>query len=307
MHAIGTDSARYARCIEASKRVEWEIEADVIRGRRFVDAGKYLPDGLALPEAFPSLSNQTKRLISRIQGRTYANIFGLAERFINAKVLELGREHALGDQTKLEALFRFGTEEMKHQSLFRRIESMMADVMPSGYRLVADPDEVADVVLGKSTWAVLCLTLHIELFTQAHYRQSIEPDAELSELYKDVFLHHWQEESQHAIIDELEFLRHNELLDADARDRAVGDFVELVVAIDGILRAQAASDAQYLLAVDSTARSARSEDVTAGFLRAYRWQYIFSGAEHPHFAAVLGRVLTPEQGARIQNALAVLK
>ncbi|MGZ8400330.1 MAG: hypothetical protein ACXWVI_03380 [Methyloceanibacter sp.] len=51
-------------------------------------------------------------------------------------------------------------------------------------------------MLGKSTWAVLALTLDIELFTQLHYRQSIYPDTELSELFKDVFLYHWKEESR---------------------------------------------------------------------------------------------------------------
>ncbi len=53
---------------------------------------------------------------------------------------------------------------------------------------------------------MLALTLDIELFTQAHYRASIEPDADLSPLWKDVFLFHWREESQHAILDELEFV-----------------------------------------------------------------------------------------------------
>ena len=47
-------------------------------------------------------------------------------------------------------------------------------------------------MLGKSTWAVLALTLLIELFTQDHYRQSIDPDGELSELFKDIFLYHWK-------------------------------------------------------------------------------------------------------------------
>ena len=42
-------------------------------------------------------------------------------------------------------------------------------------------------------------TLHIELFTQSHYRESIRGDADLSELYKDVFFH-WKEECQHAIM-----------------------------------------------------------------------------------------------------------
>ena len=65
-------------------------------------------------------------LVSQIQGRTYANVFGLVERFITAKLIDVSREHALGDQNALEALVRFSDEEIKHQALFRRIEAMMA-------------------------------------------------------------------------------------------------------------------------------------------------------------------------------------
>ena len=65
---------------------------------------------------------------------------------------------------------------------------MMADGMAPGYQFLADPDEVAAAVLEKSTWAVLALILEIELFTQEHYKQSIEPEENLSDLYKDVFL-----------------------------------------------------------------------------------------------------------------------
>src|SRR5437867_1646084 len=83
----------------------------VIRGRRFDAAHKFLPDGLSLADAFTTLSPDERRFVSQIQGRTYANIFGLVERFINAKVLELGRDHALGDQEAVEALVRFGDEE----------------------------------------------------------------------------------------------------------------------------------------------------------------------------------------------------
>jgi hypothetical protein len=69
-----------------------------------------------------------------------------------------------GDQTKLEALIRFSDEELKHQELFRRIDAMMVETMPAGYDFAAQPDAVAGVVLGKSSWAVMTLTLHIELF-----------------------------------------------------------------------------------------------------------------------------------------------
>lgn len=303
-----TDADRYARCIRASKKVRWEIEADVIRGRAFNRADKYLPDGLTLAAGFTTLSADEKRFMSQIQGRTYANIFGLVERFINAKVLELGRERALGDQVALEALVRFSEEELKHQALFRRVEELIAETLPGGYRFDFDADAVAAAVLGKGTWAVLGLTLDIELFTQSHYRESIEPDAALSPLYKDVFLYHWKEESQHAILDELEWVRHDKGLSEAERDRGVDELIELVGAVDGILRAQAAADAAYFAAAcGRTVIAGEEAAIAAQILRAYRWQYIHSGAQHPHFVETLCSLTTQPQIDRITTALAGLQ
>jgi len=310
MTAITTipESQRYAHCVEASKRVHWEVEKDVIRGRRFDTAHKFLPERLFMAEAFTTLSPDEKRFVSQIQGRTYANIFGLVERFINAKVLELSHEHWFGDQTALEALVRFSDEELKHQALFRRIDAMVGDVLPDGYRFEVDANAVAHAVLGKSTWAVLALTLDIELFTQVHYLESIRPDTELSELFKDVFLYHWKEESQHAILDELELMRHNGELTAESRDRAVDEFIQLVAAVDGILQAQAANDAAYFAKTCGRAVDAiESQGIEAAFLKAYRWQYIHSGARQPHFQKVLSRLITERQGQRIGAALATLQ
>jgi hypothetical protein len=310
MNAIttSTDDNRYARCIRASKQVRWDIDADVIRGRKFDTAHKFLPDGLSRAGAFETLSTDERRFVSQIQGRTYANIFGLVERFINAKVLELEQDYALGDQIALEALIRFSDEELKHQALFRRIEAMIADVLPSGYRFDVNPDDLARAVLGKSTWAVLALTLDIELFTLLHYRDSIEPDAQLSALFKDVFLYHWKEESQHAILDELELVKHDLALKPEQRDRGVDEFIELVAAVDGLLRAQAEADAGYFRAACGRAVDAQeARRIEAGFLAAYRWQYIHSGAQHPHFAKVLTRITTESQRERIRTALASLE
>jgi hypothetical protein len=305
---IYDSSERYARCIESSKRVRWDIDKDVIRGRHFDTLHKFLPDGLSQANAFNTLSDEEKRFVSQIQGRTYANVFGLVERFINAKVLELSEDHWFGDQVALEALVRFSDEELKHQALFRRVDSMIADVLPEGYTFDIDHNAVARVVLGKSTWAVLALTLDIELLTQLHYRQSIDPDTELSSLFKDVFLYHWKEESQHAILDELEWVRDDAELTADKRDRAVDEFIELVGAVDGILQAQSKADASYFAAkcgrmVGDTEAGA----IETALIKAYRWQYIHSGAQHPHFQKVLSSLITDAQGQRIQSALGTLQ
>jgi hypothetical protein len=299
------ESSRYARCVAASKRIRWDIDRDVIRNREFDFAKKFLPDGLSFVEQVPFLSGDERRLLSQVQGRSYANIFGLVERFIGAKILEVSRDHWLGDQNALEALVRFTDEELKHQELFRRVEKMVGSGMPSGYSFMPQPNDVASAVLSKSTWSVLALTCLIELFTQVHYRASIEPDAELSPLFKDVFLFHWKEESQHAILDELEWLREDAKITPEARNAAVDDLIALVGAVDGILQAQAAADAHYFVAICGRPMTdVEADAIKATVLAAYRWQYIGSGVQIPRFNELLNGMITPAQGARIGAALA---
>ncbi len=298
---------RYAKVIEISKRVRWEIERDVIRGRAFDFSKTFLPRGLSLVDELPFLSATESRALSQVQGRTYANLFGLVERFIAAKMLEVGREHALGDQTAFEAIVRFTDEELKHQALFRRIDEMMADQMKPGYVRVAEPSAVASAVLGKSTWAVLALTCHIELFVLAHYRASIEHDETLSDLWKDVFLFHWREESQHAVLDEIEWQREDAKLTPAERDAAVDDLIALVGAVDGILQAQANADAGYFLgSLEPPLSAYRMQQVRDTVLKAYRWQYIVSGVLEPRFQKLLASMVTGVQMQRIQDALAPL-
>jgi hypothetical protein len=298
---------RYARAIAASKRIRWDIDNDVIRGRTLDVGQKFLPDGLSLVDELPFLSAQERRFMSQVQGRTYANIFGLVERYINVKVLELSRDHWFGDQVALEALVRFSDEELKHQELFRRVETLAARTMPPGYRLTADPNDVARFVLGKSTWAVLALTSHIEIFTQVHYKKSIEPDENLSPLWKDVFFRHWQEESQHAILDELEWRREDATLTDAERDLAVTELIELVGAVDGILQAQSRADAHYF--IGSAGRPFSAEErraIEANVLKAYRWQYIVSGVQDGRFVGVLAGFISQPQLERVSAALAPL-
>jgi hypothetical protein len=302
-----TTHSRYAKCIEASKRIRWDIDRDVIRGRSLDIAKKFLPDGLSKVQSLSFLTVEEQRLVSQIQGRSYANIFGLVERFIGAKVLEISTDHWLGDQTALEALVRFTDEELKHQELFRRLEDMAARGMPPGYAFLPQPNDVARSVLSKRTWAVLALTCFIELFTQAHYRKSIEPDDDLSDVWKDVFLFHWKEESQHAILDELEWRREDAKLTTMQRDHAVSDLIELVDAVHGIVRMQASADADYFLRICGRPFDVGQEErFRDTMLAAYRWQYIASGVQDERFQKILGELITDAQMQRIGAALAPL-
>jgi hypothetical protein len=300
-----SDRARYARCIKASKRVRWDIDADVFRGRAFDFQRKFLPDGLTKVNDLPFLSPQEKRSMSHVQGRTYACLFGLVERYIGAKTLELASRQGLGDQVALEGLVRFSDEELKHQELFRRIECAIAARMPGGYALIPDANEFARAVLSKSNWAVLALTTHVELFTQVHYRESIERDEDLSDLYRDVFRFHWLEECQHAVMDEIEWCREDRELSAGERDRGVHDLISLVTMLDQMLQAQSAADAGYFMRLCERSFTAEEQQaIRDTVLRAYRWQYIASGAQHPHFMKLLGGMISRPQMQRIHVALA---
>jgi hypothetical protein len=304
---IPVQTEQYADCVGASRRVRWDIDQDVLRGREFDTAHKFLPDSMSGIHQLDFLTHDEAIFLSQIQGRTYANIFGLVERFINCKVLELSRFHWTGDQVALEALVRFSDEELKHQELFRRIERMIASKMPPGYRFLPEPNAVAAAVLSKSTWAVLGVTLMIELFTQTHYLKSIQPGSQLSPLFKDVFLYHWKEESQHARIDELEWVREDAGLSAEERNQAVDDMIALVAAVDGIVSAQAASDVEYFLNVKGAGLSEQEvKRLHQQVLGAYRWQYILSGVEERRFQKVLGAMITAGQMRRIEAALAPL-
>ena len=62
MNAIDPNFAgsRYERCIAISKRVRWDIDKDVMRGRSFSPADKFLPDGLSKVQNFDFLSAEEK-------------------------------------------------------------------------------------------------------------------------------------------------------------------------------------------------------------------------------------------------------
>ena len=303
--SVSGNAARYAQLVRSSKKAEWQIDRDLLQDRSFDFTRKFLPDGLSRVDRLTFLTTDEARLLSQIQGRTYAYIFGLVERFISAKMLDQGRAHVFDDQLALEALVRFSNDEIKHQELFRRMETMMAAQLPAGYRQVADPNDVARAVLAGSTWSVLALTCHIELFVQTHYSQSIAPREDLCPLFKDVFKFHWKDESRHVVIDELEWKAEHAKCSPAERDQAVNDLIALVAAVDTILQTQAASDADYFMRnVSPSFGVDEAAQIRACVLGAYRWQYIISGVQHPHFGRLLAGMTTPAQMSRIQTALA---
>jgi hypothetical protein len=75
--------------------------------------------------------------------------------------------------------------------------------------------------------------------------------------------------------------------------------------VDGICQAQATADAEYF--IGTAARPFTTPERTAIhglLLKAYRWQYIVTGAQEPRFVEALESMVTPAQMERVVKALA---
>jgi hypothetical protein len=93
-------------------------------------------------------------------------------------------------------------------------------------------------------------------------------------------------------------------LSESERDQAVTDLIDLVVAVDGILQVQSEADASYFCMLSERSFSPEERNtIVNGLLRAYRWQYIISGAQEPRFTGILGSLVNEKQGEHITDAL----
>jgi len=246
-----------------------------VKLERFIDTGRmFLPDGLALIGGFDSLSPGERRFVSQVQGRTYARMLGVL---------------------------------LKHQPRLQRLETMMAGCMPEGHHFVPDPEAIAAVVRSRSVWSVLALTCLIGLLVRSHQRLSSVAQAQIDAQWAEALRAQGDEAAGSAALDERAWRLEDARLEPAARDRAIGDLIVLLGMIDGILQAQARADAKYFGAACGRrlAQSDRAR-VEGGLLNAYRWQYILSGVQAPHFSALLTGMLNAEQHGRIAAALAPL-
>lgn len=294
----------YQDCLEASYRVNWRIE-EVLGSRKFDPAKRWMPSALSAAPAIACLSQAEKIKLSHIEMGAYAHLFGYVEEFIAPLITDRAKAHGEGEEEAFEALANFVAEEVKHMHLFRRLRRRVDEQLGFSLKLLDGEREVARYVLGKNPGAVLLLTACIEWFTQLHYLTAIREDSDLDVLTKNVFRAHWLEESQHAKMDHLETLRAFSAMETPERDRAVGDLIELLGAVDGLLQKQSAYDVENLAAyLGRTFSRAEAEEIYREELKVKRWTFIASGVSHPNFVALFTQVTTPPQRERVQFALA---
>lgn len=159
-------------------------------------------------------------------------------------------------------------------------------------------------MLSKTNAAVLLFTAAVEWLTQRHLLDASREDEALDGFTMDVFRAHWEEECQPAQLDHLETLRAFEGLSAEERDRAIDELIELVGAVDGLLRVQTEHDLENLArALGRSLAPAETEELRGGVLAAKRWTFIESGVTHPRFQELFREVTNPAQRERVEQAL----
>ena len=296
----------YARCLASAYKVNWRIE-EVLGERRFDPARRWLPQRLSGAPFAGCLDADERRKLTQVEMASYAHLFGYVEEFIAPKVTELSQDFRIDRREVFDALTNFAAEEVKHMNLFRRLRERANEDLGFETLLLGDQAATARYVLSKSSGAVLLLTAAIEWLTQLHYTEAFHEDAELDPFTKRVFHAHWLEESQHAQMDHLETLRAFDSMDELERDRAIDELIELVGAVDGLLRTQVGYDIENLSRyLDRTFTRAEREELADGLLRAKRWTFLESGVTHPRFQELFTEVTTPAQRARVGEALAGL-
>jgi hypothetical protein len=299
------EAVQVSRGADALENVGWDIERDVIRGRHFHFSQRLLPATLDRIANLEFLWPDELRLLNQLQARTYANMFSLVERFIGSKMPQIRCAHWSDNPVALKALTSFAEQGAKHQALFARTETLVADSMPYGYRFEAAPHKVIEAVTVASTWAVLAFTCHFQMLTKAHCVACLEADSELSPLFKDVLRFHWAEDSQHANFDEVEWVSENARLTSIQRDDAVSDLIGLFGALSEMVRTQAGADTRYFLESNGRAQEGSEAECVGHVLRdAYRWQYIDSGVQHPRYIGLLNPMLSEKQMHNFNVALA---
>lgn len=268
--------ADYRKCLDASEQVSWALSSVVPPDSRLDFSKPFMPEAMFLAHGLDSLTSDEKLKLNQIFGRAYGYLFYFVEAYIVAATMEHARAELYGDEHALRALLRFTEEEVKHQQLFLKFGDLFERDFGSAVGLTDSPQEVASYILSKSPMAVLLVTLHLEIITQAHYVDAIKGHTGLDPLFVSLFKHHWLEEAQHAKLDVLELEKLRMGAATEQIETAIKEYVEILDAFGGLLARQAALDVTSLEAAMGKAfreetRTQIEHAQTRSYYRAFLW------------------------------------
>lgn len=270
-----------------SERAAWAIE-DVIPAHSCLDFTRpFLPESLAPSGGTTGFDQAGQRTLNQIRGHEYLSIFGLVEEFILPFVLDHARPQLSGGDIRVRALLNFASEEAKHIHLFRIFRQRFAEGFGTECAVIGPGEAIAAEVLRHDPLATALVILHIEWMTQRHYLESVRDDGDLDPLFKSLLRHHWIEEAQHAKLDTLMVEALADGRSAAEIDRAIDEYLEIALFLDGGLKAQ--TELNFAAFERATGRSLLPDDFDAQH-QAARWTYLGSGMTHPNFVGTVAAI-----------------
>ena len=282
----------YKDTLARAEKISWRVE-DLIGGDKTLDFSKpFLPESLARVGGMDFLDDREKLILNQIRGHGYLYTFGLVEEFILPFVVEHAEAQLKsGDDYRIRALLQFAAEEAKHIHLFKRFREDFIAGFGTHCDVIGPPEAVASEVLKHDPLAVSFAILGIEWMTQAHYTESVRDNGDLDPQFKSLLKHHWMEEMQHAQIDTLITEALAETRDAEEREAAAGEYLEIGAFLDAGLKQQAAFDlAAFECAANRTLKNGEREEFIRVQHQAMRWTFLGSGLTHPQLVATLEKV-----------------
>ena len=205
-----THGIDYASIVAASEQVAWTVD-EIFRDRRFDASKPIVPASWVRTQDLAFLTDQDHLTLNHCRAFSYAPLNGNYEEFIPLHLTGIAQQDWHADRTHLRALLRFGEEEMKHQQLFRRTETVLEHACGHPFGRYFDDGkarvtELTHAVLAYSPLPRFLLLLAFEFGTRRHYVESIRDHTGEGgdPLYVDVLKAHWLEEAQHVKSDMLE-------------------------------------------------------------------------------------------------------
>ena len=288
-----THGLDYASIVAASEKVAWSVEA-IFRDRRFDASKPIVPASWVRTQALEFLTDQDQLTLNQCRAFSYAHLNGNYEEFIPLHLTGIVQQDWHDDRAHLRALLRFGEEEMKHQQLFRRTETVLEASCGHPFGRYFDDDKArvtafTNAVLAYPPLPRFLLLLAFEFGTRRHYVESMQEHTEASgdALYVEVLKAHWLEEVQHVKSDMLEVAQLARELSPE----------ELSVAFDHVVGLGGLVDATFVGQVDQ--EIATFQQVTGRTLSAAEATTLHDTLYHSLSAIIAGVALTDPSFAKV--------
>lgn len=278
----------YEGLLEASRRANWRID-DIVGGERRLDFNNcFLPETFVRAGSLEFLDPDERLLLNHIRSRGYLAMFELLEQVIVPFMSDQARDEPDEDSHRAPALRNLVREENKHRELFRRVLAEFDQSFGVECTLIGPAPDIVAAFLSHGAMAVTIALLALEWMSQDHFVESVRDDRTLDPQFKSLLKHHWEEEHQHARLDEL-LLKSMAAASAPPDiDHAIDEFLEIGAFFDGGLKQQAALDlAAFQCAAGRNLTATEQEEFLRQQHQALRWTFLGTTMRNANFLKVI--------------------